>query len=106
MKEDQENWFTHKCGEIENFAQETEDWIDRIMSYPEEENNDENGGDDDIQPSDSISGYQLHIQREKNWLNGKSLITGFQHKFHSLKARGRTQRTASTSCLLKQKTRN
>lgn len=53
-KEDQDNWYMPKCVELENSVQKTEDWIKRIMRHPEE-NDDGYEGDDDVQPSDSIS---------------------------------------------------
>lgn len=51
-EEDQSNWYMTKCVEFEDFVQETEDWIERVMTSPKEDNVDD---DDDVQPSDSIS---------------------------------------------------
>lgn len=54
-KEDQDDWHMPKCVEHEKFAQATEDWIERTIIHPEEKNDDADEGDDDVQPSDSIS---------------------------------------------------
>lgn len=63
-KEDQEKWFMPKCVDIENFVKETEDWIDRMENYPEEEkNDDDNECDDDVKPSDSISEVIGHASK-------------------------------------------
>lgn len=44
-----------KCAELEKFAQETEDRIERTIIHPEEESDDGDEGADDVQPSDSVS---------------------------------------------------
>lgn len=62
-EDDQENWFKPKCVDVENFFQETEDWIERVTTHPEEENNDNTVSDDDVQPSDSISEVSSHTSK-------------------------------------------
>lgn len=59
-EDDQTNWYIPNCVDLEDFVQETEDWIERVRIASTTEakadlDTDENDDDDDVQPSDSIS---------------------------------------------------